>query len=91
MRVNKADEIIEDEVKVKVTKKPKVTEKIDTKKAAGRPTVGKSKATNKIAFVVDDEMLEYLENLTTKQNRTPNAVAKKLFIKDYEMHYNAKK
>jgi hypothetical protein len=61
-----------------------------TDKKAGRPTVGKSKATNKIAFVVDDEMLEYLESLTDKKDRTPNAIAKKLFIRDYEMHHNAK-
>jgi len=61
------------------------------KRVAGRPTIGKSKATNKIAFVVDDEMLEYLESLTTKPDRTPNAVAKKLFIRDLEMHHNAKK
>ena len=59
----------------------------NTSGKSGRPTAGKSKATNKIAFVVDDEMLDYLESLTTKQDRTPNAVAKKLFIRDYEIHH----
>jgi len=59
-----------------------------TEKKAGRPITGKSKATNKIAFMVDDEMLEYLESLTTKQDRTPNSIAKKLFVRDYELHKN---
>jgi|AMQJ01.1.fsa_nt_gi hypothetical protein len=55
-------------------------------KKAGRPTAGQSKATNKIAFVVDDEQLAYLESLTSKEFRTPNAVAKKLFLSNYELH-----
>jgi len=55
-------------------------------KKAGRPTVGKSKATNKIAFMVDDEVHEYLESLTDKKDRTPNAVAKKLLMANYEIH-----
>jgi hypothetical protein len=55
-------------------------------KKAGRPTVGKSKATNKIAFMVDDEVLSYLESLTDKKDRTPNAVAKKLLMANYEIH-----
>lgn len=57
-------------------------------KAAGRPTAGKSKATNKIAFVVDDEQLEYLESLINVKDKvyTANAVAKKLFLSHYELH-----
>jgi len=55
-------------------------------KKAGRPTIGKSKATNKIAFMVDDETLSYLESLTDKKDRTPNAVAKKLLMANYEVH-----
>ena len=57
-------------------------------KKAGRPLKGKSKAKNKIAFVVDDEQLEYLESLTNRKERTPNAVAKKLFLANYELHKN---
>jgi hypothetical protein len=55
-------------------------------KKAGRPTAGQSKATNKIAFVVDDEQLAYLESLTSREFRTPNAVAKKLFLANYEIN-----
>jgi len=57
-----------------------------TEKKAGRPIQGKSKATNKIAFMVNDEVLEYLESLTDKKDRTPNAVAKKLLMANYEIH-----
>ena len=32
-------------------------------------------------------MLDYLKSLTIKQDRTTNAVAKKLFTRDYEMHH----
>jgi hypothetical protein len=60
-----------------------VTEQL---KKAGRPAIGKSKATNKICFVIDDEQLEYLESLTSKEARTPNAIAKKLFVSNYELH-----
>lgn len=56
------------------------------KKKAGRRIQGKSKATHKIAFYVNDEQLEYLENLTNRKERTPNAVAKKLFLAHYELH-----
>jgi len=69
--------------------KQEVQSKTETKKS-GRPTAGKSKATNKIAFVVDDEQLEYLESLTDRKDRTPNAVAKKLFLANYEIHKNGK-
>jgi hypothetical protein len=55
-------------------------------KGAGRKRIGKSLTTHKIAFYVNDEQLEYLENMTNKEQRSPNAVAKRLFIKDYEMH-----
>ncbi len=57
-----------------------------SEKKAGRPLQGKSKATNKIAFVVDDEVLEYLESLTNRKDRTPNAVAKKLLLANFEIH-----
>lgn len=55
-------------------------------KKAGRNVMGKSKATNKIAFVIDDEQLEYLESLTDRKDRTPNAIAKKIFIANYELN-----
>ena len=55
-------------------------------KKAGRPIQGKSKATNKIAFYINDEQLEYLESLTNRKERTPNAVAKKLLLAHYELH-----
>lgn len=54
-------------------------------KKVGRPTAGQSKATNKIAFVVDDEQLAYLESLVSREFRTPNAIAKKLFLANYEL------
>jgi hypothetical protein len=62
----------------------------DDKKVAGRPIAGKSKATNKIAFMVDDEVLEYLESLTDRKDRTGNAVAKKLLMSNYEIHKKTK-
>lgn len=83
MRSNEVKEIEED-VKV-VVKKKEVKKEEPTAKVAGRPTVGKSKATNKIAFVVDDEQLEFLESLTDRKDRTPNAVAKKIFLAHYEL------
>ncbi len=55
-------------------------------KQAGRPIQGKSKATHKIYFVVNDEQLEYLENLTNRKERTPSAIAKKLFISNFELY-----
>jgi len=55
-------------------------------KQTGRPLQGKSKATHKIYFVVNDEQYEYLESLTNRKERTPSAVAKKLFLVDYELH-----
>jgi len=58
----------------------------DDKKSAGRKKMGKSLSKNKITFYVDDEQLEYMESLTNKKERTPNAIAKKLFVRDYELH-----
>jgi hypothetical protein len=55
-------------------------------KKAGRPLQGKSKSTHKIAFYVNDETLDYLESLTNRKERTPNAVAKKLLLAHYELH-----
>ena len=58
------------------------------KSKAGRKMSGKSKATNKIAFYVDDEQLEYLKAMLDydKKLSTPNAVAKMLFVRDYDLH-----
>jgi predicted nucleotidyltransferase len=55
-------------------------------KKAGRPIQGKSKAKHKIAFYINDEQLDYLESLTNRKERTPNAVAKKLLLAHYELH-----
>jgi len=57
-------------------------------KKAGRPNIGKTKATHKIAFVVDDEQIAYLKNLINydKKLSTPSAVAKHLFVRDYDLH-----
>lgn len=57
-------------------------------KKAGRPTAGKSKATNKIAFVVDDEQFEYLKSLMNYDLKlnSPSAVCKMLFVRDFELH-----
>jgi len=63
----------------------KVNENEEIKKV-GRPKNGKSKAKNKIAFYVDDEQLEFLENLTTREDRTPNAVVKKIFLANYKIN-----
>jgi hypothetical protein len=54
----------------------------------GRPLKGKSKATNKVYFVVDDEQLEYLESLIDYKRKltSPSAVCKMLFVRDYELH-----
>ena len=59
---------------------------IAQEKKAGRPIQGKSKTKHKIAFYVNDEQLDYLESLTNRKERTPNAVAKKLFLAHYELH-----
>lgn len=60
----------------------------EEQKTAGRPLKGKSKATNKVYFVVDDEQHEYLKSLMDydKKLTSPSAVCKMLFIKDYELH-----
>ena len=84
MRTNVQKE--ENKTTVTVTKKEKTPTIAATEKKAGRPVTGKSKATNKIAFMVDDEVNDYLETLTDKKDRTPNAVAKKLLMAHYEIH-----
>ena len=66
----------------------KQLKEIVSSKKGGRPLQGKSKATHKIAFYVNDEQLDYLENLTNRKERTPNAVAKKIFLAHYELHSN---
>jgi len=55
---------------------------------AGRPIAGKSKATNKIYFVVDDEQFEYLKSLMNYDLKlnSPSAVCKMLFVRDFELH-----
>jgi phosphopantothenoylcysteine synthetase/decarboxylase len=55
-------------------------------KKAGRPLQGKSKTRHKITFYINDEQLDYLESLTNRKERTPHAVAKKLFLAHYELH-----
>jgi len=57
-------------------------------KKAGRPIQGKSKATHKIYFVVNDEQYDYLKSLMDydKKLNSPSAVAKMLFLKDYDIH-----
>jgi hypothetical protein len=55
-------------------------------KKAGRPMEGKSKTKHKVAFYVNDEQLEYLESLTNRKERTPNAVAKKMIVSHIELH-----
>jgi len=62
----------------------KVAENKEVK--AGRKRLGKSVAKHRVYFYVDDEQLEYLESLTSRESRTPSAVAKKMFLRDYEMH-----
>jgi len=84
MRTNIQEE--ENKTKVVVKKKEKTPIISTIEKKAGRPITGKSKATNKIAFMVDDEVNDYLETLTDKKDRTPNAVAKKLLMAHYEIH-----
>jgi len=59
-------------------------------KKAGRPLAGKTPTRHKIAFYVNDEQLEYLESLTNRKERTPNAVAKKIVINAYELHNKEK-
>jgi len=61
---------------------------ITGQKRAGRPIQGKSKATHKIYFVVNDEQYNYLKSLMDydKKLNSPSAVAKMLFLKDYELH-----
>lgn len=57
-------------------------------KKSGRPLKGKTKATNKIYFVVDDEQYEYLKSMIDydKKLTSPSSVAKMLFVKDYDTH-----
>jgi urease accessory protein UreF len=52
----------------------------------GRKRLGKSTVKHRVYFYVDDEQLEYLESLTNRKSRTPSAVAKKMFLKNYEMY-----
>ena len=97
MRVTEAEEIVEDEVKIVVTKKvpTKDTEELSKNNTAGRKMIGKSKADNLIQFRVDDEQLEYLKSLMEtgrgSKLKTENAVAKKIFINDYDMHKKSNK
>lgn len=51
----------------------------------GRPIKGRSKATNKVAFHIDDETLAWLEGMTNTKERTPNAVIKKILTNQYEL------
>ena len=64
----------------------KVVETIAQGKKAGRPMIGKSLTKHKIAFYVNSEQLEYLESLTNRKERTPNAVAKKIVLNAFELH-----
>jgi len=70
MTFEKAQELKD---KAKATEKAKV----------GRKMLGKSKATNKITFYVDDEQYAILKSKLDydKKLSTPNAVAKHLLIK----------
>jgi len=65
-----------------------IVEAKNGEKKAGRKMKGKSKAAHKIAFYVNDEELEYLESLTNRKERTPNAVSKKILISHIELHLN---
>ena len=64
----------------------KVVETITQAKKAGRPMIGKSLTKHKIAFYVNSEQLEYLESLTNRKERTPNAVAKRIVLNAFELH-----
>ena len=59
---------------------------VQSTKKAGRPMIGKSPTRHKIAFYVNDEQLEYLESLTNRKERTPNAVAKRIVLNAFELH-----
>ena len=65
--------------------------KSNNPKNAGRPVAGKSKTTNQIRFIVDDETYEWLLRQTVKpdgmpaKQRTAHAVGKKIVMAQYEL------
>lgn len=85
MRTNVQEE--ENKTTVTVTKKEKTPTTAVIEKTAGRPLKGKSKATNKIAFYVDDETLEWLSLGIDRKKKiaTENAVAKEKLMVLFEM------
>lgn len=62
-------------------------DKLEPNKKAGRPTKGKSKAINKIAFMIDDEQLNKLKTMRSikEKLKTANAVAKKILLQYVEV------
>lgn len=92
MRTQITDEVKEDEVTITVKEKPKTQVEADKKevKTAGRKMDGKSLTKHKIAFYVDDEELAYLSSMIvlgrSSKLKTENAVAKNIFVKDYQLH-----
>jgi len=65
-----------------------LSETTPTQKKVGRKMLGKSYTKHKIAFYVNDEQLEYLYSLVNPRQKlnTPSAVAKMLFLRDFELH-----
>jgi len=101
MRVAEANSIVEDEVHIVIKQKDNKTRAIEKlnelddllmkkENKAGRKMQGKSLTKHKIAFYVDDEQLNYLNSLIVNGRgsklKTENAVAKEIFLKDYEIH-----
>jgi len=66
----------------------KLKELTNNPKKVGRKMLGKSYTRHKIAFYVNDEQLDYLYSLVNPREKlnTPSAVAKMLFVRDYELH-----
>jgi hypothetical protein len=96
MRTQITDEVQEDEVTITVKEKPKTETQADKKevKTAGRKMDGKTPVKHKIAFYVDDEQLAYLASMVVQGRgsklKTENAVAKEIFLRDYQLHANKK-
>ena len=71
-----------------VQKESEKLKEITNVKKVGRKMLGKSYTRHKIAFYVNDEQLDYLYSLVNPREKlnTPSAVAKMLFLRDYELH-----
>jgi len=66
--------------------KKEVKEQQSNKNKGGRPMIAKTPSNRPIRFVIDQELEDWLENMTGRKEKTPSAVVKKILLNYYEMH-----